>query len=66
MAECHAGPQWHSACLRGLEVQSKHEVVQQLVLTAFGHHWRNCGDEGSLRLPELLEFLGGARKDSEH
>ena len=66
MAECHVGLQWHSLYVRGLEVQSKHEVVQQLVRTAFGHHWRNCGDEGCLRLPELLEFLGGARKDSEH
>ena len=66
MAECRAGPQWHSLCLRGLEVQSKHEAVQQLVHTTLGHHWRNCGNEGCLRSPELLEFLGGARKDSEH
>ena len=66
MAQCRAGPQWHSLCLRELEVQSKHEVVQQLVRTALGHHWRNCGDESCLHLLELLEFLGGARKDSEH
>ena len=66
MAQCCAGPQWHSLCLRGLEVQSKHEVVQQLIRTALGHHWRNCGDEGCLRLSKLLEFLGGARKVSEH
>ena len=66
MAECRVGPQWHSLCVRGLEVQSKHEAVQQLVHTALGHHWRNCGDEGHLRSPELLEFLGGARNDSEH
>ena len=66
MAECHAGPQWHSLFMQGLEVQSKHEVVQQLVCTALGHHWSNCGDEGYLRSPKLLEFLGGARKDSEH
>ena len=66
MAECRVGPQWHSLCVRGLEVQSKHEAVQQLVRTALGHHWRNCGDEGCLRSPELLEFLGEARKDSEH
>ena len=66
MAECRAGPQWHSLCVQGLEVQSKHEAVQQLVCTALGHHWRNCGDEGYLRSPKFLEFLGGARKDSEH
>ena len=66
MAECRVGPQWHSLYLRGLEVQSKHEAVQQLVRTALGHHWRNCGDEGCLRWPELLEFLGGPRKDSKH
>ena len=66
MAKCCAGPPWHSLCLRGLEVQSKHEAIQQLVHTALGRHWRNCGDEGSLRSPKLLEFLGGARKDSEH
>ena len=66
MAKCRARPQWHSLCVRGLEVQSKHEAVQQLVRTALGHHWCNCGDEGGLRSRELLEFLGGARKDSEH
>ena len=66
MAECRAGPQWHSLCVRGLEVQSKHKAVQQLICTALGHHWRNCGDEGCLRSLELLEFLGGAKKDSEH
>ena len=66
MAQCRAGPQWHSLCLRGLEVQSKHEAVQQLVHTALGQRWRNCGDEGFLRSPELLEFFGGARKDSKH
>ena len=66
MAQCHFGPQWNSLCLGGLEVQSKHEAVQQLVCTALGHHWRNYGDEGCLRLAKLLEFLGGARKDSEH
>ena len=66
MAQCRGGPQWHSLCLRGLEVQSKHEVVQQLVCTALGHHRCNCGDESCLRSPKLLEFLGGARKDSEH
>ena len=66
MAECRAGPQWHSLCVRGLEVQSKHEIVQQLVCIALAHHWRNCGDEGYLRSPELLEFLRGATKDSKH
>ena len=66
MAQCCARPQWHSLCLQGLEVQSKHKVVKQLVHTTLDHHWHNCGDEGYLRSPELLEVLGGARKDSKH
>ena len=57
MADCRTRPQWHSLCVRGLEVQSKHEAVQQLVRTSLGHHWRNCEDEGYYVRPNCLSFL---------
>ena len=66
MAERRPGPQWHSVCVRGLEVQLELQALQRRVRTSLGNRCRHCGKESCVCAPELSHFLGGARKDSHH
>ena len=64
MAEHRPGPQWHSVCVRGLEVQLELHALQRRVRTSLSDRYRHCGNESCVCTPELSHFPGRARKDS--